>query len=33
MMPGVFLYYPGHRQITPKLRTFIDHVKNRHNEP
>src|SRR5580692_7766507 len=28
MAPGVFLYYPGHRQILPKLRAFIDHVKN-----
>ncbi|MCP3386430.1 LysR family transcriptional regulator [Bradyrhizobium sp. CCGUVB4N] len=27
MTPGVFLYYPGHRQILPKLRAFIDHVK------
>ncbi len=27
--PGVFLYYPGHRQMTPKLRAFIDHVKTR----
>ncbi|OSI25583.1 LysR family transcriptional regulator [Bradyrhizobium canariense] len=27
MTPGVFLYYPGHRQIMPKLRAFIDHVK------
>lgn len=27
--PGVFLYYPGHRQILPKLRAFIDHVKRR----
>jgi DNA-binding transcriptional LysR family regulator len=27
--PGVFLYYPGHRQIMPKLRAFIDHVKGR----
>jgi DNA-binding transcriptional LysR family regulator len=26
--PGVFLYYPGHRQILPKLRAFIDHVKS-----
>jgi len=26
--PGVFLYYPGHRQMTPKLRAFIDHMKN-----
>jgi DNA-binding transcriptional LysR family regulator len=29
--PGVFLYYPGHRQILPKLRAFIDHVKSRSN--
>jgi DNA-binding transcriptional LysR family regulator len=29
MVPGVFLYYPGHRQIMPKLRAFIDHVKSR----
>jgi DNA-binding transcriptional LysR family regulator len=29
MLPGVFLYYPGHRQIMPKLRAFIDHVKSR----
>jgi DNA-binding transcriptional LysR family regulator len=29
MAPGVFLYYPGHRQMTPKLRAFIDHVKKR----
>jgi len=28
MMPGVFLYYPGRRQIMPKLRAFIDHVKS-----
>ena len=28
VMPGVFLYYPGRRQITPKLRAFIDHVKS-----
>ena len=25
---GMFLYYPGHRQIMPKLRAFVDHVKN-----
>jgi DNA-binding transcriptional LysR family regulator len=31
MAPGVFLYYPGHRQIMPKLRAFIDHVKSRSN--
>src|SRR5579859_2787605 len=28
MVPGVFLYYPGRRQIMPKLRAFIDHVKS-----
>jgi DNA-binding transcriptional LysR family regulator len=27
MAPGLFLYYPGSRQMTPKLRAFIDHVK------
>jgi DNA-binding transcriptional LysR family regulator len=27
MVPGVFLYYPSRRQIAPKLRAFIDHVK------
>jgi DNA-binding transcriptional LysR family regulator len=26
--PGMFLYYPGHRQILPKLRAFIDHVRS-----
>jgi len=25
--PGVFLYYPDRRQILPKLRVFIDHMK------
>lgn len=29
MGPGVFLYYPSQQQMTPKLRAFIDHVKNR----
>jgi DNA-binding transcriptional LysR family regulator len=29
LAPGVFLYYPGGRQIMPKLRAFIDHVKSR----
>jgi DNA-binding transcriptional LysR family regulator len=29
MVPGVFLYYPGRRQMMPKLRAFIDHVKGR----
>jgi DNA-binding transcriptional LysR family regulator len=27
-VPGVFLYYPGRRQILPKLRAFIDHIKD-----
>lgn len=27
--PGVFLYYPGRKQMLPKLRAFIDHVKSR----
>jgi DNA-binding transcriptional LysR family regulator len=26
--PGVFLYHPGRSQVMPKLRAFIDHVKN-----
>src|SRR5262245_34123637 len=30
-MPGIFLYYPGRRQVLPKLRAFIDHVKSRLN--
>src|SRR5690242_7115018 len=29
--PGLFLYYPGSRQMLPKLRAFIDHVKSRPN--
>jgi len=29
MAPGMFLYYPGNRQMLPKLRAFIDHVKGR----
>jgi len=31
MVPGVFLYYPASRQMMPKLRAFIDHVKSRSN--
>jgi DNA-binding transcriptional LysR family regulator len=27
--PGVFLYYPGRRQVAPKLRAFIEHVRYR----
>ena len=27
MTPGVFLYHPGRRQVLPKLRAFIDHIK------
>jgi DNA-binding transcriptional LysR family regulator len=26
--PGVFLYYPSRRQVLPKLRAFIEHVKS-----
>lgn len=26
--PGVFLYYPGRAQMLPKLRAFIDHVRD-----
>jgi len=27
--PGVFLYFPDRRQVSPKLRAFIDHVRSR----
>jgi DNA-binding transcriptional LysR family regulator len=27
--PGVFLYYPDKRQVLPKLRAFIEHIKYR----
>lgn len=30
MAPGLFLYYPSRRQVLPKLRAFIDHVKSRY---
>ncbi len=32
MAPGVFLYYPSSRQMMPKLRAFVDHVKSRSRE-
>jgi DNA-binding transcriptional LysR family regulator len=28
MAPGVFLFHPGSRQMLPKLRAFIDHIKS-----
>jgi DNA-binding transcriptional LysR family regulator len=28
MTPGVFLYHTGKRQVLPKLRAFIDHVRS-----
>jgi len=30
--PGVFLYYPARRQVLPKLRALIDHIKLRARE-
>lgn len=30
--PGVFLYYPGKRQVLPKLRAFIEHIKEQSAE-
>jgi DNA-binding transcriptional LysR family regulator len=27
--PGVFLYFPSRRQMLPKLRAFVDHMKGR----
>ena len=27
--PGAFLYHPGKRQVLPKLRAFIEHVKKK----
>ena len=29
LTPGVFLYHPGKRQVLPKLRVFIEHIKAR----
>src|SRR3546814_11658343 len=26
---GLFLYYPGRKQVMPKLRTFIDYVRKK----
>jgi DNA-binding transcriptional LysR family regulator len=26
-IPGLFLYYPGHRLVPPALRAFIDVLK------
>lgn len=31
--PGVFLYHPGRRQVLPKLRAFIEHVRYRDADP
>ena len=28
ILPGIFLYHPGRRQMLPKLRAFIEHVKH-----
>lgn len=30
--PGLFLYHPGRRQVLPKLRAFIEHVKYRSSD-
>jgi DNA-binding transcriptional LysR family regulator len=30
--PGVFLYYPEKRQVLPKLRAFIEHIKHRRSD-
>jgi DNA-binding transcriptional LysR family regulator len=28
-VPGIFLYYPDRRNVSPKLRAFIEHFKYR----
>lgn len=28
MSPGLYLYHPGKRQVLPKLRAFIDHIRS-----
>jgi DNA-binding transcriptional LysR family regulator len=33
MTPGIFLYHSGKRQVLPKLRAFIEHVRYRGAEP
>jgi DNA-binding transcriptional LysR family regulator len=30
--PGIFLYHPGRRQVLPKLRAFIEHIKSRNSD-
>jgi DNA-binding transcriptional LysR family regulator len=32
-VPGVFLYYPNRRHVLPKLRAFIDHLRERLGPP
>jgi DNA-binding transcriptional LysR family regulator len=32
MTPGVFLYYPHRHQALPKLKAFIEHVKDRRRQ-
>jgi DNA-binding transcriptional LysR family regulator len=32
-LPGVFLYHSGRRQVLPKLRAFIEHIKYHSGKP